>query len=549
MSKWPGQHTRRWARVRGHRSLTAPKFYSLIMLLIQSDMFKAIWFMVFPIVELVHGTVKSDSVFCQASGFFLAVGIEASDIAVAMIAIHSGLYIFRGEQGLYPFRNYAYAIFLLLPLLLASLAFVNKPAYANSGEYCYLPVAPDWSRRALSWVPRYVIFLIILVTYSCIYIYVRVLIRRFGAVGGGRRNSLLPFIGHHSSPSKKPINNSVPPTPPILSHGLIPSTSPSRRNSTDERHRRGSISTITSEDVELPPSASSDTTRTYHAKTARHGDNTVKWNIPNFGFDSAASTYRERLSSEPDLSNPTAAHYAPPKASTLSKPHTHNHTLSPTSSKTTTAPASGSPWTFWNRSMANLSEPSRVASQTNIFTILRRGPRGSHSSAASSSAYTSPAALDATGPVKTREKIRRQLRQLIMYPLVYIAVWVMPFIVHLTGWDSRSAPFGMIMVSLVSLCVQGLVDATVFSLKEEPWRHPRGRRPSYDIRFWHRSGSQEGLKTNVGRTREEMLLDGRIARRRMADELVQRRMDRHMNRKATTEWWDHIEESTEEAHH
>jgi hypothetical protein len=70
------------SRVR-HRP--SPRYYvkaliavSLIMLLIQSDMFKALWFMIYPIVVFTHGPVPNDSTFCQVSGFFLALGIEAS---------------------------------------------------------------------------------------------------------------------------------------------------------------------------------------------------------------------------------------------------------------------------------------------------------------------------------------------------------------------------------------------------------------------------------------------------------------------------------------
>jgi G protein-coupled receptor GPR1 len=48
------------------------------MLLIQSDMFKALWFMVYPIVTYAYGPVMNDSIFCQVNGFFLAIGIEAS---------------------------------------------------------------------------------------------------------------------------------------------------------------------------------------------------------------------------------------------------------------------------------------------------------------------------------------------------------------------------------------------------------------------------------------------------------------------------------------
>jgi len=48
------------------------------MLLIQSDMFKALWLMTYPIITFANGPINSDSVICQVNGFFLAVGIEAS---------------------------------------------------------------------------------------------------------------------------------------------------------------------------------------------------------------------------------------------------------------------------------------------------------------------------------------------------------------------------------------------------------------------------------------------------------------------------------------
>jgi len=48
------------------------------MLLIQSDMFKALWFMIYPIVVFTHGPVKDTSTFCQVNGFMIALGIEAS---------------------------------------------------------------------------------------------------------------------------------------------------------------------------------------------------------------------------------------------------------------------------------------------------------------------------------------------------------------------------------------------------------------------------------------------------------------------------------------
>jgi G protein-coupled receptor GPR1 len=41
-------------------------------------MFKALWFMIYPIVVFAQGPVKDNSGFCQINGFFVSVGIEAS---------------------------------------------------------------------------------------------------------------------------------------------------------------------------------------------------------------------------------------------------------------------------------------------------------------------------------------------------------------------------------------------------------------------------------------------------------------------------------------
>lgn len=50
---------------------------TLVLLLIISDMFKSLWYLVFPAVSLgIHG-VSSSATFCQVGGFFLQAGIES----------------------------------------------------------------------------------------------------------------------------------------------------------------------------------------------------------------------------------------------------------------------------------------------------------------------------------------------------------------------------------------------------------------------------------------------------------------------------------------
>lgn len=58
------------------------------MLLIQSDMFKSIWLMAYPLLTFSMGPVASNSTFCQAQGFLLAVGIEAAGSGPEALFIH-----------------------------------------------------------------------------------------------------------------------------------------------------------------------------------------------------------------------------------------------------------------------------------------------------------------------------------------------------------------------------------------------------------------------------------------------------------------------------
>ncbi|KAL2049825.1 hypothetical protein ABVK25_009920 [Lepraria finkii] len=56
------------------------------MLLIARDMFKAIWYFVPAILTLAHGRPISNG-FYQGGGFLLAMGLEASDFIILLIAV------------------------------------------------------------------------------------------------------------------------------------------------------------------------------------------------------------------------------------------------------------------------------------------------------------------------------------------------------------------------------------------------------------------------------------------------------------------------------
>lgn len=461
--------------------------------------------MIYPIVELSNGVVKSDSAFCQISGFFLAVGIEACDVAVVLVALHTALYIYhRGTTtGLQPYRRIAYTLFITVPLLLASLAFINRPGYANSGEYCYLPLHPNWARRSLSWIPRYIVFGTILVIYAFVYIRVALLMKRYGQRARPR----------DSLASQQRRSSMTPPLPRISTHGLIPSIVSSRRASVESKARRDSL---------FSPFAASQTAGSRRPSGAslvscpRRSEQVVRWKLPHFGADSANLSQAE---------NPSSANDADRSASQERKTADEALPPPPSPQGVHTKPV-GAP--------AKPPRRSRSPSQPNLLAILRHGPQNS-SSRTTSSVFLSPT----VGVTEMRGNIVRQTRYLFVYPLVYLGVWLIPFVSHLMGGDRLGAPFGVIITGLVSLSIQGFVDAVVFSLREKPWRDAEAcvehRRP-----FWACYDEQQGIYgANPGRSIEDMVADRRIARWRLDEELQERRLGRLVSRPATLDWWDY----------
>ncbi|KAF4884057.1 G protein-coupled receptor GPR1 [Colletotrichum fructicola] len=397
--------------------------HDLIMLLMSSDMLKSLWFIIFPIADFRNGPIPSSSSFCQASGFFLSVGIEASDIAVVLIALHTAVYIFRprysGRQsGLYPHRRIAFAVFILLPLLMASLAFINSPGYANNGEYCYLPVRPEWTRLALSWVPRYMILLTIVALYAYIYTYVTLRIRRFGRLSAMRRASATHM---HDDWAHIP---SVPPTP---------------------SSRRGSETSM--EDSERQRTSSTTTTMTADIELI-HSRQKIQWNWPTYGNEDGRIPEQdesvEHTSFDPSTS-PLSATFepiSPPPQSYIRRDtidlspsynyHPHRHSFS------TYGHPPHSPTT------------ARAKSLANIWSILRRGTTLDSDADHNATPFLFHPAMDGTGMAKTRDKIRRQLRLLFVYPLVYILIWAVPFVAHVMRWDNpeQAGPFAVVLLSL-----------------------------------------------------------------------------------------------------
>ncbi|KAF1348031.1 G protein-coupled glucose receptor regulating Gpa2-domain-containing protein [Delphinella strobiligena] len=151
----------------------------LIGLLICGDFFKSAWFLVFAATALAKHGIATDSKFCQANGFLLQAALECCDVAILFMSVHMSLQIFYptskvfGHDGLYRFRHTVLCLFLMLPLISASLAFVNtRHGYISQGPFCTLPLRPYWYRLALTWIPRYIIWFYIMFVALRIYLQV-----------------------------------------------------------------------------------------------------------------------------------------------------------------------------------------------------------------------------------------------------------------------------------------------------------------------------------------------------------------------------------------
>ncbi|PHH75559.1 hypothetical protein CDD80_2260 [Ophiocordyceps camponoti-rufipedis] len=379
---------------------------TLIVILLQIDLFKSAILVLVPAIELVHGPVISGSTTCHVIGCVLLITLEACNVAIVLLALHTALNVFRGEGGLYPHRRLAWAVGIVLSLALAFLAFINRPAFVNTGGFCHVPERPRWPKRVLIWLPRGVCLVIIVFTYVATFVYVQKLMRRFvaGPVQPGPRSKI------------------AEPTPP-------PSLASLR----------------------LSP-----------------------W--------------------QPDM--------MPPRDSGLRPVLT----------------------------LASASGPSCPAVSGSHPSLLVRPD-------SSTTVMLSPTTFGASGMAETRDKVRRQLRLLFIYPMVYMGLWTVPLICHIMSLLDRGETLGLSLASIASLSLQGVADALVFLVVEKPWRQPRHGGGASCWLVHAIQGTTVTTTTNAGRSRDEMRFDSRVARRRREGERVaERRSKRSPSR--VREWWD-----------
>ncbi|ETN42168.1 uncharacterized protein HMPREF1541_04109 [Cyphellophora europaea CBS 101466] len=428
--------------------------HRLILYLVASDTFKAIWYFVFAVVSTSRGPVSSGSNFCQASGYLLLLAVEASDFAILLIAVHTMLCIFgpsnkSGEAGLYPYRNWILPFWLGPPLLFASLAFINgSNAYVTSGTFCFLPKRPFWYRLALGWIPRYLIIITILCMYTIIYIYVHVKFQGFKNLQAGDSST------DSASASRRATES-------------MPMITPGSQNP--------------SEPEPLPTVASPSPAKVQSERAVR---------VHPYDSNGNGATN----------ATPVLGHNAPWDSMMFLT----QYSLDSTQRKST---AGGNFAGTSSPEQANRSErTSNNTSASNDPSVEGRKQSEAPTICTSFTGQTasSPATCDndAKGAAGTRDHLRetraaiqRQLRFLFIYPIIYILMWVFPFANHAILYDDHyilHPPFWLTIVSTCSVALQAAVNAIVFSWREKPWRRIKeDSRLSLSFRFRKSASSPE----------------------------------------------------------
>ncbi|KAI9696353.1 MAG: hypothetical protein M1820_008195 [Bogoriella megaspora] len=441
------------------------------MHLICGDLVRSLWFFIFAWVNIAIGPVETNWKFCQVTGFFVQTGIEMggqhndetqyvvsssphSDLSVLFMSLHTALMVFKpwtrvvGDEGLYSFRHATMAITIGIPLVLASIAFANHGyGYSAQLPICALPVRPFWYRLALQWVPRYIILLTILGLAIAVYHYVE------GEFSIFSTNAVSASTDLDSMSAPATASQNLPKVHQSPAGGEFPTQenpTVSRNASTwpPSRRRSSPFSSLTLEvlEEEIAPDEAAPGPITRNPQVSFAKPETQ---------DVAASLFKSIEFKDFGLQ----------KESRSSKRNSSTSTTS----------------TLNNTQNPRLMDESPSKPMIQPPAVVIQEPDGRRASASSqSSATQNPKVqkLGASDPVaRRRAKIIRQLRHLFMYPVLYLILWSVPFVLHCYQYSNYYAmrpPFTLVLLAYLSLSITGAVNGLVFNLKERPWRHIPG---------------------------------------------------------------------------
>ncbi|GAB1726587.1 hypothetical protein NU195Hw_g2512t1 [Hortaea werneckii] len=390
---------------------------------------------------------------------------------------------FLGHDGLYRIRRWVIAAWLILPNLSAALAFVKgRWAYESGGAFCSLPLRPYWYRLALSWIPRYLIWIFVMGVAIRIYKHVG---KEFKVFGQERDRS-----SSFSIPGESTIDRMADPTTNAMSSnrrksGAVEHPDLEKQALEEEAEEENvapdGISVRAIKSPALPRQSLTESTKSI-PRTSSPSTSAPDWKA-TFGFpvepltgpQSIQSTSTSRRGSRQIASGVQAEDFAPPASFDANR---HRGSITTLGSLKSSA--------------------SQTIDESSILPPIIETKRSSASTGVSTAQDLANAAV-----ALRRRAIQRQLRLLFIYPCVYMMLWAIPFVVHSMNYSDRFAQHpvtGLVAVNTFCQCFMGFADVVVFSWREKPWRHIPGSDGTFvgSFCFWRFCFGREWVGTVMG---------------------------------------------------
>jgi G protein-coupled receptor GPR1 len=105
---------------------------------------------------------------------------------------------------------------------------------------------------------------------------------------------------------------------------------------------------------------------------------------------------------------------------------------------------------------------------------------------------------------RQRARIQKQLRLIFIYPIVYVLMWLIPFVYHCMNYHDRWAMrplYWLTLMATICVAMMGFMDCLVFTLRERPWKHISNSDGTFWGSFvvWSRDRSWDGEEQGVRR--------------------------------------------------
>ena len=372
-------------------------------------------------------------------------------------------------SGLYPFRYTAYICGAIFSILMASVAFVNaNGGYVTQGTFCYIPSRPFWYRLALAWIPRYMILGSILAIYIVIFIFVRTRLNKFesdSAMSYELPSGGSPITSRNDITSRRGSRSHQVPLLPLRSSNLA--TSNAKPLATTSTTYRKSITIAEPQAARQPSRASSGPSDRPEPV----------WERYSFGHSTPIPNVLPEDELEP--TRPTDNQY----------PRRNPTIIEALQQQTGSSIKSFQP-------TVGIRPP---VPQVQPDALYQLNSPDTNASATSPMKATNGDDMRDIANVTLRRRhktIKRQMRFLLVYPLIYWLTWIIPFVNHCFQYNDYYAAnpsFPLTCTSTTILALQCAIDCWLFGYKEKPWRQIGSGSMTFwqSFLFWkHKSHSE-----------------------------------------------------------